>query len=536
MIGRGVCLLVLSALVWVIPKTSTAQDTLEQISFTVDHFEVVGDNPIGDRADSVLAPFSGEQYGLEGLSAARDALEQAIIDAGYNFHRVSLPPQDLFEGTVAFKVSAFSIGNISVEGNEYFDDENILRSVPVLVSGETPNTRELSRSLKLANEHASKSTVLRFKEGEASDSIDAILSVEDRNPQVFFISIDNTGVTDSDTPFRSTFGYQHGNLFNRDHAVTATLTTAPEDPETTTQLGLNYHIPMYQHGGSVDLLFSKSNSAGTTGGDTGGGQAPGTGGGQAADITGKGTVYGFFYNRPMLTDGSFNHEWSLGVQHKIFDNDIRFINAPIDEYEVFSTPLELRYSFKRHAPGSSFFGSLSLLQEIGGDDSLYNADRLEAEAGWTEIRYRVSYDILFAKEWLFHIRSIGQFTDALLISGEQFGLGGVGTLRGFEERTITGDKGYQVTLELWMPPVVDTSLRFSVFVDLGHAEFNAGELPFNDGQAFALASTGVAMFWSWKENLSIGLDYGYILNGGGLDDNINQDGDSKLHFSLVYRF
>jgi hemolysin activation/secretion protein len=510
----------------VTPKTSTAQDTLEQISFTVDHFEVVGDNPIGDRADSVLAPFSGEQYGLEGLSAARDALEQAIIDAGYNFHRVSLPPQELFEGTVAFKVSAFSIGNISVEGNEYFDDENILRSVPVLISGETPNTRELSRSLKLANEHASKSTVLRFKGGEASDSIDAILSVEDRNPQVFFIAIDNTGVTDSDTPFRSTFGYQHGNLFNRDNALTATLTTAPEDPETTTQFGLNYHVPMYRHGGSVDVLFSKSNSAGTTGGDTGGGQAPGTGGGQAADITGKGTVYGFFYNRPMLTDGSFNHEWSLGVQHKVFDNDVRFNNAPISEYEVLSIPLELRYSFKRHAPGSSFFGSLSLLQEIGDDDFLYQLDRPGSESGWTELRYRVSYDILFAKAWLFHIRSIAQFTNSALISGEQFGLGGVGTLRGFEERTVTGDSGYQVTLELWMPPVPDSSLRFSVFIDLGHTEFNASVSGITNqpipAASFDMSSTGVGMFWSWKESLSVALNYGYILEGGGLDDSINR--------------
>ena len=524
------------ALVWVISGTVAAQDTLEQISFSVDHFEVVGDNPIGDRADDILAPFAGEQYGLEGLSAAREALEQAIISEGYNFHRVSLPPQNLFEGKVTFKVSRFSIGNISVEGNEYFDEENIKNSVPELKSGETPNTRELSRSLKIANEHASKSTVLRFKEGEEADNIDAVLSVEDRNPQVFFISLDNTGVTDSDTPFRTTLGYQHGNLFNRDHAITATLTTAPEDVDTTTQFGLNYHIPMYQHGGSVDVLFSKSNSAGTTGGDTGGGQAPGTGGGQAADITGKGTVLGFFYNHPMLTDGSFNHEWSVGVQHKIFDNDTRFNLGILNEYEVLSIPLELRYSFKRQVPGSSFFGSVSLLQEIGDDDFQYNRDRPEAESAWTQLRYRVSYDILFAEEWLFHIRSIAQFTNSLLISGEQFGLGGVGTLRGFEERTITGDSGYQVTLELWMPPVASDSLRFSAFIDLGHVEFNAGDLPGNDGLDFDLASTGVSMFWAWRESLSVALNYGYIVQGGGLDTSINQDGDSKLHLSAVYRF
>lgn len=159
---KAACLLVVFAWVWAIPMQLLAQDTLEEFRFNVDRFEVIGDNPIGARAKSILAAFVGEQYGLEGLSAARDALEQAIIQAGYNFHRVSLPPQDLFEGRVLLKVSRFAIGNILVEGNKYFDRENILRTVPELVGGETPNTQELSRSLRIANSHASKSTLLRF--------------------------------------------------------------------------------------------------------------------------------------------------------------------------------------------------------------------------------------------------------------------------------------------------------------------------------------------------------------------------------------
>jgi hemolysin activation/secretion protein len=145
-------------LLWVLPFGVIAQDTLEQVRFDVDRFEVIGDNPIGESANEILSPYIGEQYGLEGLSAARDALEQAVIEAGFAFHRVSLPPQNLFAGTVQFKISRFSIGKIEVEGNEYFDDENILHSVPQLQVGETPNTRLLSRSLKIANEHAYKST------------------------------------------------------------------------------------------------------------------------------------------------------------------------------------------------------------------------------------------------------------------------------------------------------------------------------------------------------------------------------------------
>ncbi|MEM7562128.1 MAG: ShlB/FhaC/HecB family hemolysin secretion/activation protein [Pseudomonadota bacterium] len=518
-----------------LPLEGNAQDTLDDITFVVERYEVIGDNPIGERANSIVNVFTGEQYGLEGLSAARDALEQAIINAGYNFHRVSLPPQNLFEGVVQLKVSRFAIGKILVQGNEFFDEANILNSVPELRVGDTPNTRELSRSLKLANTHPSKSTILRFTEGQAGDSIDAVLSVKDRSPQVFFVTLDNTGPEDGDV-WRTTLGYQNGNLFNKDHSITATVTTAPEDTSSTTQLGVNYHIPFYQHGGSVDILFSDSDSAGETGGDDDSVGGISIGGGQALEITGQGTVIGAIYNRPILTDGDFNHSWSAGFQHKTFENKSEFGGAQLSGADVLSIPLELGYQFSRQKPGSSFSGSATLVLEIGDDDDEYEQDRPDSESGWTALRYNLNYDLLFAKEYLFHVGFSGQQTSNLLISGEQFGVGGVGTLRGFEERSVTGDSGYQMTFEVWFPPYTDYNLRFSVFYDLAHVEFNDGDTDANEGVDFDLSSAGFGMFWSWKESLSVSLNYGVIGEGGGLDDTINQDGDDKLHIGLVYRF
>jgi len=87
--------------------TVYSQGSYEPVIFNVSSFEITGDNPIGDKAFKVLQPFVGEQSGLEGLSAAADALERAIISAGFSFHRVSLPPQQLTSGTVEFQVVSF---------------------------------------------------------------------------------------------------------------------------------------------------------------------------------------------------------------------------------------------------------------------------------------------------------------------------------------------------------------------------------------------------------------------------------------------
>jgi hemolysin activation/secretion protein len=509
-------LIFLLFLMALLPLVGQAQTAYTPMRFTVSGFVVTGDNPIGDQAQKVLQSYLGEQYGLDGLSAAADALEQEINKQGYSFHRVSLPPQQLTSGTVELNVVRFTIGAVNVTGNKFFSEQNIRNSLPELSVGGTPNTKELSRSLKLANNHASKNVLLKFKEGNEADTIDAELTVKDRNPQIFFLTLDNSGSKDT-KEFRSTFGYQNGNLFNRDHALTATLTVAPEDPDSTKQLGLNYHIPLYAHGANLDFLFSDSE---VNSGEVGSGVA----------ITGKGSVYGFTYSRPMLTDTNFNHQWSAGFQNKLFENELTS-GGLTSNADVQSFPLEIGYGFSYAAKSSSFSGNINYDLNIDSGskntDEDYQVVRPGAKNDWTAIRYSLAYDRIFSQDWLFHAGLSGQNSDDLLISGEQFGVGGSSTLRGFEERSVTGDSGYQTSFEVWTPAIY--KVRYLVFID-------QAKVKYNDGEDYNLSSYGVGLRWSWKEQLSISLDYAVINKGGGPDTTINQDGDDKAHFNLIYRF
>ncbi len=502
--------------VTLLPMVGYAQTTYTPMRFTVSSFDVTGDNPIADKAQKVLQSYLGEHYGLDGLSAAADALEQEIIKQGYSFHRVSLPPQQLSSGTVELNVIHFTIGAINISGNKFFNERNIRSSLPELSVGSTPNTRELSRSLKLANNHASKNMVLKFKEGDEGDTIDANLTVNDRNPQLFFLTLDNTGSKDT-REFRSTLGYQNGNLFNRDHTITATLTVAPEDPDSTNQFGLSYHIPLYSHGANLDFIFSDSE---VNSGEVGGGVA----------VTGKGSVFGFTYSRPMLTDTNFNHQWSVGFQNKLFENEID-INGNVSNADVGSFPLELGYGFTYTAKSSSisgdFFYDLNIDSGSNNSDEDYELLRTGTKNDWTAIRYNLAYDLIFSKDWLLHAGLSGQSSSDLLISGEQFGVGGSSTLRGFEERSVIGDSGYQTSFEIWTPAFAN--MRYLVFID-------QAKVKFNDSGDYDLSSYGVGLRWSWKEQLSVALDYAVINKGGGPDATINQDGDDKAHFNLIYRF
>ena len=510
-----------------------AQSAGEALKFNVNRFVINGENPIGDKAYKVLQPYLGEQSGLDGLSAAADALELAIIDAGYSFHRVSLPPQSLTSGTVEFTIVRFAIGAINISGNEYFDRQNIEHSLPQLKVGETPNTKELSRSLKLANNHASKSMVLRFSEGGEGDTIDADITVKEQNPQIVFLTLDNTGSEETEE-FRSTVGYQHGNLFNRDHAVTATLTFAPEDPDATTQYGVSYHIPLYAHGANLDFLLSDSEiNTGEVASNI--------------EITGRGSIFGFNYSRPLLSDTAFNHQWSAGIYAKSFENEQTTGGTPFSS-DVLSLPLQLGYSFTSSMQSGALSGGLILASNIDAGSNNTDQDYALATNGradsnsWSSIKYSLAFDRLFAQNWLFHIGLSGQDSGDNLIPGEQFGVGGSATLRGFEERSVTGDSGHQVSIEAWTPAYGGS--RFLVFYDLASVDINSSTNV--SSQSFDLSSAGIGWRFAWKQQLSVSLDYGIIIDGLGpnegvnagapVADRINLDDDDRAHFNLVYRF
>jgi hemolysin activation/secretion protein len=96
---------------------------------------------------------------------ALEALEAAYHARGFNVVQVALPEQELDQGVVRLQVVETRIGKLRVEGNTVFSEDNIRRSLPGLVEGQTPNLGAVSSSLKLANENPSKKTTLQLQSG-----------------------------------------------------------------------------------------------------------------------------------------------------------------------------------------------------------------------------------------------------------------------------------------------------------------------------------------------------------------------------------
>ena len=116
-----------------------------------------------------------------------------------------------------------------------------------------------------------------------------------------------------------------------------------------------------------------------------------------------------------------------------------------------------------------------------------------------------------------------QQTSDLLVSTEQFNIGGFNSIRGYPVSEHTGDVGYNLSSEVYIPPYflpkglkvpfTNTSffdaLRFTAFFDWGYVENETPQV--GETKNDRIYSAGPALRFDIPEKLSVSFDYGFAL-------------------------
>ncbi len=504
-----------------------AAEDVPVVRFTVTGFKVEGPNPLTPEAtDAILAPLAGEYAGVDGLLAAADALGAAFAEAGHTFHRVVLPPQRLDGGVVTLQVNVVTLGEVRVTGNVRTPEYVVRGTVPTLVPGTTPDLAELGRSLDFANLQPSRTTFMNLREGKAPDTVDAELRIEERRPWQAFAALNDIGTEDTGR-LRMTLGGQYSELFGRDHRVAGTWTMSPDNANDVLQGGAQYQIPLYA---STSLLSFFAVYSDVDIGTVGGVGDIGT----ILDVAGSGEFFGASYAHRLRNRGALSHGWSVGIQDKLFRNEFAGLT-----FKVRSRPVNVGYDATWRTPRTrtSFYVNFAKNLPNGphNDDKSYVASpRAGAEQSWESLRLGGTFTYLLPQDWNTRLLLDAQLSDQPLIAGEQFGVGGAYSVRGFEERQIAGDEGWRTSLELWTPPLqVLPGLRALAFYDAGQMytrEAGAGQ-PDKD----TIASVGGGLRYEWQDSLTFTVDYGYSVADVKLPGG-RERGNVKWHFMLVYRY
>lgn len=496
-------------------SAAVAQTAVEP-TFSIRTFVVDGENPLDDsETNAILAPFTGEQRGVTRLQQAARQLEAGLRERGYGFYRVTLPPQDVTD-TVTLKLVMFRVGRVTVEENQHYSEDNIRASFPTLREGQSPNAREIARNLAMFNDHPGKQAVVTLAESETRDAIDVQLRVRDEKPVNGFAVLQNTG-SDSTGEWRLSVGVQHANLFDRDQQLIASYTTSPDKYHSKVhQYGLNWVIPFY---GLSSTLSAYAVYSDVDSGRVGG----------FFDVSGRGTFGGARWTYRLLPQADVNQTLAAAIDYKDYQNDVLF-SGQNQGTDVSALPLTLAYGGEwRQGWGKVEWGAdyaFNLPSGKNGSSENYAGNRAEATRQWDAWRSFASFAWQAPTGWAVHGRWRGQYSGKALIPGEQFGLGGANSVRGYDEREVSGDKGYSTSVELWSKPYAE-QLRFLVFRDIGQVRYNDSAL-----NRHSLASFGAGVRWQPHRNVGISLDVAQAQRNGPEHD----VGDWHGHAMLTVRF
>jgi hemolysin activation/secretion protein len=475
-----------------------------------------------DQVAAILKKYSGKQKDFGSLQEAMDELESAYRKRGYTMVTVLLPEQELERGTVVINVLEPTVKEIIIEGNQHYSKDNILRALPTLKAGAPPRTTAISENLRAANENPGRKLTLQFKSGDKETDLTAQIKVTDQKPWRVTLSGDNTG-SGATGEYRTGLAFQHYNLFNRDHVLALQYITSPDHFEKVQIFSGSYRLPLYGWGDTLDVFGAYSDvDSGTT-------QVSGT----DIMVSGKGVISGIRYNMNLPRSGLYEQKLVGGMDYRLYDNSARMLNEELAK-DIVAHPLNLTYGGSWTAETLTLDGSIGLLYNIPwgskGEKQDFEAVRNGANPNYLIARYGLNAMIRPGDDWIVRLSGTGQYTNDRLIPGEQFGMGGSTSIRGYQEREESWDNGISGTAELYSPDLAKLAdyskvqLRLVGFYDTGYGynqRPNSGEL-----RSHSLGGTGAGVRLGVGEYFNFSLDWGHALNSS----TTTKSGDNRIHF------
>jgi hemolysin activation/secretion protein len=433
---------------------------------------------------------------------------------------------------------------VRVQGNRFFDEKNVRAGLPSLKEGTSPNTRAIGQDAQLVNENPAKQVSVALQAADDPGQVDATVRVTDEKPGRISVFADNTG-TPATGNLRTGLGYQNANLFNGDDVLSAQAITSPGHASDVKVFGAGYHVPVYGWGGVVDMLagYSSVNSGAVL---------------ENFTVSGKGTVFGLRYTQMLGRIDAYEHRVALGLDYRAYKNSVIFGNTGDSQVpDITVRPISLTYLGRFSQVGRDLSFNVSYSQNIpggkNGDQDTFGTGtfdsngtqvvfpaRAEARASYAIWRAGVSYSQVLPSDFILRAVANAQQTHDLLIPGEQFGMGGADSVRGYYERETASDVGRRFSLEGYGPDFGswignNWRARALVFADTARGHDNRGDpalAPERTPGWIKLGSFGLGLRANQGKTLAFRLDVARVTEAAGT----RLKGDYRAHAAVAYSF
>ncbi len=489
--GKILALVALAALAR--PESRGAERTLDVGEFRVEGVRALP----ASLVERTLTPHLGPSRNEADVEAARAALEKAYHDNGYQTVTVVIPPQSVERGVVLLRAEEGRVGRLRVKGARYHDPKAIREAVPSLAEGSLPDFRAVQEEI-VALQTPDLRVTPAMRPGAEPGTVDVDLQAEDKLPLHGSVELNNRRNPDT-KPLRVNGDLRYDNLWQAGHSAGVSFQTAPQRVDDAQVLS-GYYLARLRPADPVSLMLSgtKQDSDVNTLGDF--------------NVSGRGKVVGLRALFDLPAREGYYHSASLGVEYKSFDTDLSGGGSPAFKSPITYFPLSAGYTASRlWTDGSTTQGSLGAtwhLRGLGDGQEAFDAKRMGSSGGFIYLRGELSHLQKLPEDFEFYTQAQGQLSPDPLVSNEQFGIGGLSTVRGYFESEAVGDNALGLSAELRTPSFTLGGLldewRLHVFAEWAGALLREA-LPGQQAR-YEMASAGVGTRVKLLGHLSGSLD------------------------------
>lgn len=429
--------------------------------FMIRAFRVKGNHLVLPGAvEAAVYPFMGPDRTPSDVEHARASLQAVFAKAGYATVAVSIPEQSVDSGIIELDVVPQTIGRLTIIGGHRTSQAWIKARAPSLEPGAAPNFQRVQQDIVALNQTADRRVTPEVKAGTAPGTIDVDLKVEDSSPLHGSLEFNNDQSPET-TKYRVLGALRYDDLWGRGDSLSVSAQTAPERPDDATVFSGNYLMRLGKAQALLYYVHSDSDVA-VVGG---------------TDVVGKGDMAGFRLVLPLSQSDSFYQSITAGIDYKDFGENVK-LGADQSTSPIIYWPGTVGWrgdwtlkGFKADASLSTTFG----FRGLGDGQARFDAKRYDALPNFVYVRFdgSATADLPFGAQLWVH--PSGQWSQSPLISNEQFSLGGLSTVRGYDESEVMGDWGAALQTELRSPQIGElmdlkpVDLRVFAFGDLGYA-------------------------------------------------------------------
>jgi len=421
-------------------KKVTPPPSETEKKFLIEHINIEGNTVISD--DDIMEITSEYEYkelSLDDLMEAAKKITDLYAAKGYITSQAYVPPQNIKNNTVLIKILEGKYGNFNIEGVQNSNEEIIRRRLKKETNKQF-NYNDLRDDLMYLNQSPDRITKATLYRGGRPGTTDIMIKVKDRPPIHPFLSYDNTG-NKSTGNWRLTLGLEDNSLLGWEDRVFVRFMRS----DTFNFYGWigDYTIPVNEFGTKLGITASYFRSK--IGGDF-----------QDYHIVSwSGTV------SPFMSHPIFDLDYKSGTLGGTIDGGMDIKEAKTKIGGVMNSRDKLR--IMRAAvtlDESDSIGRTQLRNEVNVsfpnfldsmDENDMHSSRERGGGKFVKYDYSLSRINSMPLSTYLLLSAAGQASNNPLVSSEQYQIGGMYTVRGYDEGHALGDYGNNASAELRYP-------------------------------------------------------------------------------------